>query len=397
MRKKLYLGFMLLSQLLVSSSLGAQWRKLADFKGFNGINTIDELIRSVYFLDLPGPPRIGFVGTTSELWKTNDGGSSWAKVWGDGNYSNEFVTDICFKDSLVGWFGYVGSGTLYRTTNGGQLWKQLRFNQIPSGIYYSSFQNKLFVGGDSAVFVSTNLGNSWDTIRGIEAGGFSFFTDSIGIALYVPPITDTTHFMVRTTDCGLTWKPSVAPPGLPLVIPGTSTSFVSTANEIQVYRSDDYGETWNELYDFGPPVDSNYNHIAPIGTGVIRGDLSHLLIQTDSGMFLSIDQGMTWRRDGGPQNFGTSTPCLFYCQKGVAMVGKIYADGALYGDGLWEEDWAYSSVEPTPELPTAESDKREIFDLLGRCVYRGLKEKVPALLPGAYIERAGTQIRKVLR
>ena len=35
----------------------------------------DEYITCVYFLDLQGPPRIGFVGTGTTLNKTTDGGA----------------------------------------------------------------------------------------------------------------------------------------------------------------------------------------------------------------------------------------------------------------------------------------------------------------------------------
>jgi hypothetical protein len=41
----------------------AQWRKLANFAPPNPSNTIEMLeLESIYFLDLPGPASIGFVG-----------------------------------------------------------------------------------------------------------------------------------------------------------------------------------------------------------------------------------------------------------------------------------------------------------------------------------------------
>src|SRR4051812_1866584 len=74
----------------------AQWKKIADFRGFGGTDTVSEYITCVYFLDLPGPPRIGFVGTASELYRTSDGGGSWSRVWGDGSYFSEYIQCVFF-------------------------------------------------------------------------------------------------------------------------------------------------------------------------------------------------------------------------------------------------------------------------------------------------------------
>src|ERR1035441_6760288 len=84
-----------------SSYAVAQWRL---------ISTARFAFNSVYFLDLPGPPLIGFTGGYSQLLRTTDGGNSWKTIdsafQGGTNItvdSSGLIVDFAFKDSLTGW------------------------------------------------------------------------------------------------------------------------------------------------------------------------------------------------------------------------------------------------------------------------------------------------------
>ncbi len=339
--------------LLLSHSLNAQWRKIAEFQVPVGLeNIVGEYITSIYFLDLPGPPRIGFVGTEPDLWKTTNGGTTWLNVGGGTQHNTSFeyyVTDICFKDSLTGWFSmFGGTDACYRTTDGGNSWTQLRVPDSNYGavsIYYNPNTNRLFLGmADGGVQVSTDIGNTWHLVTSAEAGGFSFWNDSMGIASAYP--TDSTVGIMRTTDGGLSWilVDMLADGNQPLAIPGTSIGFEADRGRIIIRRSDDYGQTWRVLKDFGPLQDSQVTSLAPYGTGMIRGDLSRLYIQTDSGIYVSIDSGYTWKFDGGPTYFTNFSNDRFYSVDGITFAGMTYGDGILKGGGLWEEIWPTSGV-----------------------------------------------------
>src|SRR5579872_5729812 len=87
----------------LGNSANAQWSKIASLNEWSPAygDSIADVPSCAYFIDLPGAPRIGFAGTNGGLWKTTNGGASWKKILLHGN---GFIENICFKDSLMGWF-----------------------------------------------------------------------------------------------------------------------------------------------------------------------------------------------------------------------------------------------------------------------------------------------------
>lgn len=405
-------------------SANAQWRKVADFLvSEDGFEPVGEGVTCVYFLDLPGPPRIGFTGTESSLWKTTDGGQSWFGVWDTGmSYAHFGVTGICFKDSLIGWFslynGYMPYEQCYRTTDGGQNWNLLNAPSYnlsgAQGIVYDSASGRLFLSCDTEIRISTDLGNTWPDSLSYEAFGYSFASPLRGIVDAVPAWevrfdTFTTIVYLTTSDGGITWDtiyPQGFSPGLQprqtLAIPGTSTCFTADwGDNGHVWRSDDFGKNWRAVGSI--PINDYCS-------GYIEGNFSRLYIQTWTGMYVSVDSGVTWVNDSGPYANRAYEKRDFYAAKGVTFAGE---DGEPGGLGLWEEDWPQSgvtsaspnlpfalSISPNPtsgaatiSLTGAPSANVEIFDVLGRevasfRVAESYEWKMGALLAGTYIVRA---------
>jgi photosystem II stability/assembly factor-like uncharacterized protein len=337
----------------LSGSAQSQWKKIADFVG---TDNVEEYVTCVYFLDLPGSPRVGFVGAGSELYKTTDGGVTFHTVCGSG------VTDICFKDSLTGWFSTDGAPYCYKTTDEGETWNALNVpdtdpNNPGFAVYYLAPTNKLLVNAGPLIWISTDLGNTWrDSLPYFCTGSYSFWTPSHGI-VPVSPYPFTNAFYLETTDGGITWDtimiPQNAGGGELLAIPGTSTLFdVDGGWQIIIHRSDDFGHSWSQIAN----LTGDSLHYC---TGIIKGDFSRLYIQTDTGMFVSVDSGVTWKYDGGPTYITNFSNDEFYSAKGVTIAGETYSDGGDEGGGLWEEIWPQSGVA---ENATSESSS---FSVVG--------------------------------
>jgi len=333
--------------LLIGHSSTAQWHRVKDFSDANGLL---EQVTCIYFL--PTQPNIGYVGTTSELWKTTDSGKEWSVCWPETHGRLVFVSDICFKDSTTGWFSYNGAngGAVYKTVNGGLSWYILQnsITQYPvGGIRYSATTNRLFLClNTGGLIMSPDLGETWYPVTSSEALGITFFSDKIGIVT----TADTSLDLLRTSDGGLTWSLIPVPFGAciqPLAIQGTSTCFAATTAEIGIFQSDDFGKTWKQVYDFGPPWDSLYRRTAPYGTGVIEGDLSHLTIQTDIGLYVSTDEGNSWNSIGGPPAINSGESHRFFSSGGAIFAGLDTGGVDGYGS-FWRYSWPQSSVHEQP-------------------------------------------------
>ncbi len=302
----------LVSRVLLSLSLlailthnaEAQWKKL--------LTKIDADIFVIYFIDHPGPPRVGFVSDAkivddtlvSGLRKTTDGGLSWKRIVFPPN-SGSVVRDFTFKDSLTGWI--CGDGC-YKTTDGGETWKFCVGSGVDSyGIYYDKKSGGLFLstfggldyngyGGWNPV--SWDEGSTWVSsgvnVGGEVSGGFAFADDDTGLLAWYDYFQDYPWF--RTTDGGHSWN-SIGHDSTsyqPLAIPGTKTYFANTVWGT-IIRTDDAGDTWRVIYSFPPQYRLKNGEDGYTSSGCIRGTLDSLYVMLPSGCYLSIDQGVSWK------------------------------------------------------------------------------------------------------
>ena len=271
----------------------SQWKELLELP-----DAPTSIIRTIYFLDLPGPPRIGFLGIQSD-WgcfkKTTDGGHSWKDISllpSNLGFTPDFPADITFKDSLTGWLAAIGSGC-YKTTDGGDNWIFVGGGEGGAdGIYYDKKTDGLFLseglGWDS---VSWDEGLTWSgmTYNYFEEGGFAFSDDNNGILAGDDGVWAS---WCRTTDGGRTWSNLSIDSNAwqPLGIAGTQTYFANTFYG-NILRTDDSWNTWREVYSF-PSQPPTGIHMP--SSSCIRGDIANLYVTVGSGCYRSTDQGVTW-------------------------------------------------------------------------------------------------------
>jgi hypothetical protein len=273
-------------------SLEAQWKSVLTFPPEN------PQFRCIYFLDLPGPPRIGFAGIWDQLFKTTDGGNTWSNVstpWFDSVGTGVFL-DITFKDSLTGWLTTDGSiGGCFKTTDGGNTWDLLPTVFWAGAVHYDSESDGLFVaswGGTTSQFTSWDEGSTWTVAETGGQTGYAFADAQLGILASAELWNGNEGGWLRTTDGGHTWNTLAMniESWQPLAIAGTKTFFAISDIDGIIYRTDDAWDTWRQLYTF--PFNPN-----PWGftTGCIRGDINHLFVQMIDGCYMSTDTGHSWK------------------------------------------------------------------------------------------------------
>lgn len=208
-------------------------------------------------------------GANQGIWKTSDGGVTWAQQT-TANFTGGFPNTVHFWDENVGWCmgdpvgGYY---EIYTTSDGGENWIRVPQGNIPApqssieyGVvgYYDVVGDTVWFGTQDAnyggrVFKSTDRGHNWTVSPIIFTAGSYIdirFKDALhGLAM---DKNFTTPSLAETSDGGDTW---------------TSISFTGTC-----YGAD---------FDYVPGTDNMY-----VSTGVNFNDLY--------GASYSLDGGHTW-------------------------------------------------------------------------------------------------------
>ena len=185
---------------------GQTWRKLYPLTKDN--------LRDVYFAN----ERVGWLvaerdvlklKTNDEprtyLMKTQDGGSSWQRVFLNGADANALLVRVVFADSQRGWvFGE--SGTVFATRDGGVQWTRQAAptRHLLLGGTFVDYAHGWLVGAGATILQTSDGGMSWQSgvVRdgaGARFTATSFAGNSLGWAV------GTAGLIFATNDGGRTW------------------------------------------------------------------------------------------------------------------------------------------------------------------------------------------------
>ena len=267
---------------------GYRWRNLGPDRGG----------RSIAVTGVRGHPEEAYFGAVGGgLWKTTDGGETWAPVT-DGQITSASVGAVAVSGSdpdIV----YIGTGEceirgnimpgdgIYKSTDGGKTWTHEGFTDVdaickirvdptdPQTVYAAVFGKYSVPSAERGVFKSTDGGQTWRKVlfRNDSTGAIDVELDPgnprvVYAALWQAYRTEYTMSsggdgsgLFKSTDGGETWTELTRHPGLPQAGPvgkiGISVSrvnpdlvFALIENEHGgLFRSEDAGATWTLVND----------------------------------------------------------------------------------------------------------------------------------------------------
>ncbi len=239
--------------------------------------------------------------------KSTNGGSSWMNIRAGINPSQpaHWVTPIVM-DPLNHLVLYTSRNVVYRTNSGGLQWTAISpdltgsnstFNQISSiAVAPSNTKVVYAVTGNGRVWRTTNASSPNPVWERINGSGSKKVPN-----LYLTRVT------VDPVDADIAYV--------------TTSSFDSRAG---VYVTFDGGQTWDKLKGSGADVLPN----APVNVIEVDPlDPTTLYVGTDVGMYISVDQGASWKP------FGRGFPVVVVDDIKVTRTRVIYA--ASHGRGMW--------------------------------------------------------------
>jgi photosystem II stability/assembly factor-like uncharacterized protein len=248
--------------------------------------------RSIAVSGVRHRPKEAYFGAVGGgLWKTMDGGDTWAPVT-DGQIRSASVGAVAVSESNPD-VVYIGMGEtcirgnimagdgVYRSTDGGKTWTNIGFASSeniakirvhpsnPDVVFVAAFGKHSAPNPDRGVYKSTDAGKSWrkvlfrnDSTAAIDLA-FARSTPNVMYAAlweayrkeYTMSSGGSGSGLFKSTDGGETWTEITRNSGLPSGTIGRIGVSVSDANPNRVYalvenengglfRSDDAGATW---------------------------------------------------------------------------------------------------------------------------------------------------------
>ena len=259
-----------------------RWRSLGPDRGG----------RSIAVSGVKGQPKVGYFGATGGgLWKTTDGGETWAPIT-DNQITSASVGAVAVSESNPD-IVFIGTGEscirgnimpgdgVYKSTDAGKTWTHVGFKNSdaiskirihptnPDIVFVADFGKYGVDSDERGVYKSTDGGKTWRKVldRGPKTGAVD-----ISIDPHNPNVMYAAMWEAFRTE----YKMSSGGPGSGL------------------FKSTDGGETWTDIsHATGLPS----GVLGRIGVAVspADGNRVYALIENDNGgLFKSDDAGATW-------------------------------------------------------------------------------------------------------
>ncbi len=309
-----------------TENAGTTWKPIFDAQGSYSIGALalDPNDRFVLWIGTGENNSQRSVGYGDGLYRSVDGGASFTKV---GLEQSEHIGKILI-DPRDGNVVYVaaqgplwapgGDRGLYKTTDGGKTWaKVLDINEHtgvsdvvfdprdPDVLYASSYQRRRHVwtlingGPGSGIHKSTDGGRTWKKIQrglpSVDLGriGLAVSPTSPDVVYAIVEAADDKGGFFRSADGGEHWsKQSDYVSGSPQYY---QEIFADPHKFDRIYSMDTYlmvsedgGKTFTRLGEEWKHVDNHALHIDPY-------DADHLIVGSDGGLYETFDRGKSWK------------------------------------------------------------------------------------------------------
>ncbi|MEX2244741.1 MAG: YCF48-related protein [Fimbriimonadaceae bacterium] len=290
----------------------------------------------IYFVDSQSGFIFGNTESTSENFRTTNGGATWSRF----DLPAGSWREMKFVSATTGFVG--GNGVMCRTTDGGDSWQTQSAYPVAPIVHGMDFKDST-TGLVCGYHIGTNKGGVFKTSDGgvTWVNKFEgFINDALWLdANVVLACGDTSIY--RSTNAGETWSlyASGIDTGLIELVKVSPTTVFGVSLKGDVWRSANGGLTWTQVYDGLGDLPVSWNiGFSNAQNGWVVGQ-GGLMLRTDDG-------GMTWSQ--ATTGFGTQ---WFQIEMASDLVGYIAGhNGYILRTFDGGEYWDLQKVEVTGQI-----------------------------------------------
>jgi len=266
-------------------------------------------------------PQVVLASACSGIYRSENGGDSWVKLQGiPGTHRRTHVisedprsADVIYAGTTLG---------LFKTPDAGKTWRHLTFEQVNWMVFDPADPHSIYLATEYAGVLKTN--DSGETFRPVNVGFVNHNIDQVtgaGTRLYASSSYEGRFGGVFTSiDGGLNWVLRANEDALSgrnlnsLAAAPLHTDLVFAASQDGVLKSADAGRTWTRLLSqprlVGPgrPVGERPRVNA---LRAVESDKLVLWAGTESGLFRSVNSGLTWQAVKAPGIAGVPVTAVY--------------------------------------------------------------------------------------
>ncbi|MEM9674168.1 MAG: glycosyl hydrolase [Bacteroidota bacterium] len=268
---------------------GMEWRSIGPYRGG----------RSCAVTGVPGQPNLFYFGSTGGgVWRTQDGGQTWANI-SDGYFGGSIgaVAVSEYDNNVI----YVGGGEktvrgnvsygygVWKTTDAGKTWKSVGLDQSrhigririhpknPDLVYVAAMGNLFAPNEQRGVFRSKDGGQSWDKVLFVneDAGAVDIAMDPNN-----PRVLYASTWRIRRTPYSLS----------------------SGGEGSALWKSTDGGDNWTEVSN-NEGMPEGPLGIIGVSVSPVNSERVYAIVEAENGgVFRSDDAGATWTKTNEDRN-----------------------------------------------------------------------------------------------
>ena len=303
--------------------------------------TIEKLIYGLQDVTYISPDEVVAIGSEGVILKSYDGGQSWVKKY---TRPDVRLSDLEFIDANTGYA--LGSNILLKTEDGGENWYQLEMPDksypYATNLVFINAEVGFIIGYESDLYKTTDGGKNWRTIKNVSnysTAGY-FINESTGFMC-----GKSANTIVKTTNAGETWETiqlnltdSYNRRFVDLHFTDEQTGYL-LSSEGDIAKTTDGGATWillqNDLY-------------GTTSISFTSGSIGY--ITSASGLYKSEDAGETWTNIYNDYRLGPGAIAFSSDDRQAVMVGPgVYGESNGIAYKANAEDWEIISHFPTED------------------------------------------------